>query len=44
MGSQRLAEQIAIAAHALALDLTLITDNIREFSRVPDLRIENWLD
>ncbi len=33
-----------IAAHALALDLTLITDNIREFSRVPNLRVENWLD
>ena len=33
-----------IAAHALALDLTLVTANIREFSRVPDLRVENWLD
>lgn len=33
-----------IAAHALALDLTLVTDNVREFSRVPDLRVENWLD
>lgn len=32
-----------IAAHALALDCTLVTDNIREFSRVPDLRLENWL-
>jgi len=44
LGSQRLAEQIAIAAHALTLDLTLVTDNIREFFRVPDLRVENWLD
>ena len=33
-----------IAAHARSLDLTLITDNIREFSRVPNLRVENWLD
>ena len=33
-----------ISAHALALDLTLVTDNVREFSRVPDLRVENWLD
>ena len=33
-----------IAAHARALDLTLVTDNIGEFSRVPDLRVENWLD
>lgn len=32
-----------IAAHALALDLTLVTANEREFSRVPGLRIENWL-
>ena len=34
---------LLIAAHALALDLTLVTANEREFSRVPDLRIENWL-
>ena len=33
-----------IAAHALALDLTLVTANVREFSRVPKLRIENWLE
>ncbi|MDR3475297.1 MAG: type II toxin-antitoxin system VapC family toxin [Devosia sp.] len=33
-----------IAAHALSLDLILVTANIREFSRVPDLRVENWLD
>ncbi len=32
-----------IAAHALALDLTLVTDNVDEFSRVPGLRVENWL-
>lgn len=33
-----------IAAHALALDLTLVTANTSEFSRVPGLRVENWLD
>jgi tRNA(fMet)-specific endonuclease VapC len=33
-----------ISAHALALDLTLVTANVREFSRVPRLRVENWLD
>lgn len=33
-----------IAAHALSLDLTLVTANIREFSRVPGLKLENWLD
>lgn len=31
-----------IAAHALALDLTLVTANVGEFSRVPGLRVENW--
>jgi len=32
-----------IAAHALALDLILVTDNAEEFARVPDLSVENWL-
>lgn len=32
-----------IAAHALALDVTLVTTNVGEFSRVPGLRLENWL-
>ncbi|MFE0756935.1 PIN domain-containing protein [Inquilinus sp. NPDC058860] len=32
-----------IAAQALAIDATLVTDNEREFSRVPELRLENWL-
>lgn len=32
-----------VAAHALTLDLILVTDNQREFSRVPGLRVENWL-
>lgn len=32
-----------IAAHALALDTTLVTNNMAEFSRVPGLQIENWV-
>lgn len=32
-----------IAAHALALDYVLVTDNMREFSRIKGLRVENWL-
>jgi len=32
-----------IAAHAVALDLTLVTNNTKEFSRVDGLRIENWV-
>jgi tRNA(fMet)-specific endonuclease VapC len=31
-----------IAAHALALGLTLVTNNERDFGDVPDLAIENW--
>jgi tRNA(fMet)-specific endonuclease VapC len=34
---------LLIAAHALALDLTLVTANVDEFSRVPGLFIENWV-
>jgi tRNA(fMet)-specific endonuclease VapC len=33
-----------IAAHARSLDLTLVTDNTREFSRVDGLKLENWID
>lgn len=33
---------LLIAAHARALGLTLVTDNVREFSRVPGLAVENW--
>jgi tRNA(fMet)-specific endonuclease VapC len=32
-----------IAAHALALSATVVTDNDREFARVPGLNVENWL-
>jgi tRNA(fMet)-specific endonuclease VapC len=32
-----------IAAHALALGATLVTNNVREFERVPELAVENWL-
>ena len=32
-----------IAAHALALDAVLVTNNENEFSRVPGLKVENWM-
>ena len=32
-----------IAAHALSLGLTFITNNTRHFARVPGLTIENWV-
>lgn len=37
------ANDLLIAAQALALDLTVVTANVREFSRVPGLKVENWL-
>lgn len=37
------ANDMLIAAHALALDCILVTDNVREFSRIKGLRVENWL-
>lgn len=36
------AYDLLIAAHAIQLGLTLVTNNIREFNRVPGLRCENW--
>jgi len=35
---------LMIAAHACALDLPLVTNNLSEFSRVSGLRLENWQD
>lgn len=32
-----------IAAHALALGVPLVTNNTREFMRVPGLKVENWV-
>ena len=31
-----------LAAHAMAEGWTLVTNNTREFERVPGLRLENW--
>lgn len=35
---------LLIAAHALALNATLVSNNLREFQRVKGLALENWLD
>lgn len=32
-----------IAAHTLHLDATLVSNNIKHFSRVPDLKVVNWV-
>ncbi len=34
---------LLIAAHALSLGVRLVTNNLREFRRVPGLRLENWV-
>jgi tRNA(fMet)-specific endonuclease VapC len=38
------AYDLLIAAHALALGLTLVTNNLREFRRVPQLLVDNWAE
>jgi tRNA(fMet)-specific endonuclease VapC len=37
------ANDLLIAAHALALDRIVVTDNEEEFARVERLRVENWM-
>ncbi len=37
------ANDLLIAAHASGVGATLVTNNEREFARVPGLRVENWL-
>lgn len=38
------AMDLLIAAHALALGVILVTNNLREFQRVPGLNLENWVE
>jgi tRNA(fMet)-specific endonuclease VapC len=38
------AYDLLIAAHALSENLTLVTNNVSEFGRIPDLSIENWVE
>ncbi len=35
--------EMMIAGHARSLGLILVTNNVREFERVPGLRVENWV-
>ncbi|MFL5267267.1 MAG: type II toxin-antitoxin system VapC family toxin [Stellaceae bacterium] len=37
------ANDLLIAAHARCLGLVLVTNNVREFGRVPGLIVENWM-
>lgn len=36
------ANDLWIGAHALTLGITLVTNNEREFKRIPKLKVENW--
>lgn len=38
------ANDLWIACHALAEDMTLVTNKTREFERIDGLRLENWAD
>ena len=33
-----------IASQAISLGLTLVTNNVREFSQIPSLTLENWIE
>lgn len=33
-----------IAGHAMSLDYTVVTNNVKEFKRVSGLKIENWAE
>ncbi len=37
------ANDMLIAAHTIAVDAVLVTDDVREFERVGGLNLENWL-
>jgi tRNA(fMet)-specific endonuclease VapC len=43
VGSPIGGNDMLIAAHALATDCTVVTDNEREFVRIAGLQVENWL-
>jgi tRNA(fMet)-specific endonuclease VapC len=38
------AMDMLIAAHALSLGVTLVSNNVREFSRIGNLSLENWAE
>ncbi len=38
------AYDLQIAAHAISLNAILVTNNVKEFNRIQNLKIENWVD
>jgi tRNA(fMet)-specific endonuclease VapC len=43
-GTQIGANDLWIACHAISLSATLVTNNVREFERIKDLKVENWVN
>jgi tRNA(fMet)-specific endonuclease VapC len=43
-GSSIGSHDLFIAAHALSLKATLVSNNISEFGRIPGLKLENWTE
>lgn len=37
------ANDLLIASHALSIQATLVTNNLREFTRIAGLKLENWV-
>jgi tRNA(fMet)-specific endonuclease VapC len=38
------ANDLLIGVHAICLNLTVVTNNSQEFARIPNLKVENWLN
>jgi len=34
---------LLIPVHAISLEVPLVTNNVKEFRRIPALRVENWV-
>ena len=41
-GAQLGAADLMIAAHALAIDAIVVTNNVKDYGRVKGLEVENW--
>ena len=41
-GAQLGAADLMIAAHAIAIDAIVVTNNVKDFGRVKGLKVENW--
>lgn len=35
---------MVIAGHALSMGMTIVTDNVKHFENMPDVKVENWME